>query len=108
MPHTIGRFQEAILATLVAAKGEATMAEIFEGLAAKGKQTTLGAICNTLDRMAAQNLVTRYKGDARPIRGGRSRYFYKITNAGRAAVIEAQHAAAPFVLPLPARNLIAG
>ena len=74
------------------AKAEATMRQISEVLAAKGKQTTPGAVCCALDRMAKQDLVTRRKSDPQPIRGGRSRYLYKLTARGRTAITELESA----------------
>jgi PadR family transcriptional regulator PadR len=55
---------------------------------------SFGAIYTVLDRIIAKKLVSRRKGEPIPERGGKARYFYKITSGGRAAVIKAQKAAA--------------
>jgi DNA-binding PadR family transcriptional regulator len=86
----LGRFEEAILLVLIGAKGEATTAEIYEALSKKLKKTSFGAIYTTLDRMGAKKFVTRRKGEPLAHRGGKARYYYKITSDGRAAVIESQ------------------
>ena len=86
----LGGFEEAVLLALVNAKGEPTIAEIYEILSDKLKRVSFGAIYTTLDRMGEKNFITRRKGSPLPERGGKARYYYKITNAGRAALIEKQ------------------
>ena len=88
----LGRFEEAVLLTLINTKREATVAEIYEELADKLKRVSFGAIYTTLDRMIEKRFVTRRKGEALPERGGKARYYYAITSHGRAAVIEAHTA----------------
>jgi len=46
--------------------------------------------------MGKKNFVTRRKGKPLPERGGKARYYYKITSKGRAAVIEARRSTAAF------------
>ncbi len=86
----LGRFEEAILLALINVKGEATIAEIYETLAGKLRRVSFGAIYTTLDRMTEKQFVVRRKGEPLPTRGGKARYYYKITSCGRLAVIEAQ------------------
>ncbi len=86
----LGRFEEAILLVLIGAKGEATTAGIYEVLSEKLKKVSFGAIYTTLDRMEDKKFVTRRKGEPLAHRGGKARYYYKITNGGRTAVIESQ------------------
>lgn len=86
----LGRFEEPVLLALINAKGELTIAEIYEVLADKVKRVSFGAIYTTLDRMAEKKFITRRKGAPLPERGGKARYYYKITNIGRAALIETQ------------------
>jgi PadR family transcriptional regulator, regulatory protein PadR len=89
----LGRFEEAVLMALFSG-GEATIADIYQVLADHKMARALGAIYTVLDRMIAKKFVTRRKGDSLPERGGKARYYYKITGGGRAAVMEAQKAAA--------------
>lgn len=97
----LGRFEEAILLVLTGAKGEATTAEIYEALSEKLKKVSFGAIYTTLDRMKEKKLVTRRKGEPLAYRGGKARYYYKITSNGRAAVIESQKLAAGWNFRIP-------
>jgi DNA-binding PadR family transcriptional regulator len=84
----LGRFEEAVLMALVSAKGDITIAEIYEILADKLKRVSFGAIYTTLDRMGEKKFITRRKGTPLPERGGKARYYYNITNIGRAALVE--------------------
>ena len=89
----LGRFEEAVLMALFNG-GEATIADIYQVLAEHKMARAFGAIYTTLDRMIDKKFVTRRKGDPLAERGGKARYYYKITGGGRAAVMEAQKAAA--------------
>jgi PadR family transcriptional regulator PadR len=97
----LGRFEEAILLVLIGANGEATTAEIYEALCEKLKRVSFGAIYTTLDRMGDKKLVARRKGEPLKHRGGKARYYYKITSGGRAAVIESQKLTAGWNFPIP-------
>jgi PadR family transcriptional regulator, regulatory protein PadR len=86
----LGSFEESVLLALINAKGELTIAEIYNVLADKLKRVSFGAIYTTLDRMGEKKFISRRKGAPLPERGGKARYYYKITNSGRAALIEKQ------------------
>lgn len=89
----LGRFEESILLALLAAPGEATTTDVYDALVKRLKHVSPGAIYTALDRMIAKKFVSRRKGDPLPERGGKARYYYKITKSGRTALIEAQNAA---------------
>jgi DNA-binding PadR family transcriptional regulator len=89
----LGRFEEAVLMALLRAKGEATIAEIYEFLVDNKMGRSFGAIYTTLDRMADKKFVTRRRGEPLPERGGKARYYYKISAGGRAALVETQKVA---------------
>jgi PadR family transcriptional regulator, regulatory protein PadR len=89
----LGRFEEAVLMALLSG-GEATIADIYQVLADHKMARAFGAIYTVLDRMIAKKFVTRRKGEPLAERGGKARYYYKITSGGRAAVMETQKAAA--------------
>lgn len=86
----LGRFEEAVLMVLVSAKGDMTIAEIYEVLADKLLRVSFGAIYTTLDRMGEKKFITRRKGTPLAERGGKARYYYKISTIGRAALVETQ------------------
>jgi PadR family transcriptional regulator, regulatory protein PadR len=95
----LGRFEEAVLMSLINAKGEATTADIYETLANKLTRVSFGAIYTTLDRMVDKKFVEVRKGEPLPERGGKARNFYRITSGGRAAVIDARRTTSALALP---------
>jgi PadR family transcriptional regulator, regulatory protein PadR len=59
-----------------------------------GRDYSVGAVYTTLQRLEDKGLVTSHASDPLPIRGGRSRRHFTITDAGACALGEAaQHAA---------------
>jgi PadR family transcriptional regulator, regulatory protein PadR len=102
----LGGFEEAVLLVLINAKGEATTAEIYDALAGKLKRVSFGAIYTTLDRMGEKKFVTRRKGAPLRERGGKARYYYKISNSGRAAVIEKQRISAAWASAVLADTIL--
>jgi PadR family transcriptional regulator, regulatory protein PadR len=98
----IGPFEEAILTVLIKANGEATTVDVYDALVGKLRRVSLGAIYTTLDRMREKKFIERRKGEPLPERGGKSRYYYKITNAGRAAVIDSRQIIAAIGVAVPA------
>ena len=89
----LGPSEHAILSGLQGLKGaEATTTEIYKMLSGRLKIASLGAIYLALDRMIKRKLIARRRGEPLPERGGKARYYYKITISGRAALIEAQKA----------------
>jgi PadR family transcriptional regulator, regulatory protein PadR len=101
----LGRFEEAILVALINAKGEATIADVYEALADKLQRgVSFGAIYTTLDRMLDKKFVEVRKGEPLPERGGKARNYYRVTSGGRAAVIAAQRTTSALALPSLAAN----
>jgi DNA-binding PadR family transcriptional regulator len=92
MARLLSPLHQHVLLAMIDAKGEVTTTGIYEALAARLKRVSLGAIYVTLDRLIEKKFITRRRGEPLPERGGKARYYYKITNSGRAAVIETQKA----------------
>ncbi len=53
-----------------------------------GRRVWIGPLYTTLAKLADQRLVTATMGDPLPVRGGRSRRYYKLTAAGSRALRE--------------------
>lgn len=51
---------------------------------------SVGAIYVPLERLTEKGYLTTYQGEPTPERGGRSKRFYQVTAAGRAALKETQ------------------
>ena len=86
----LGHFQEAILLILRNSDRELTTTDIYNALDGKLQRRSPGAIYTALSRMESAEQVTRRKGPSLPERGGKARYLYVITKAGRELVREAE------------------
>lgn len=53
------------------------------------KQPSLGAVYATLDRLEDKGLLGSWLSDPTPERGGRSKRFYRLEDAGKRALLEA-------------------
>jgi DNA-binding PadR family transcriptional regulator len=68
--------------------GEAYGMTIRRELAAHtGREVAVGAIYTALARLEARGLVESWLGDPTPERGGRAKRHYRVTAAGRRAVL---------------------
>lgn len=55
-----------------------------------GKEVSIGAVYTTLDRLEEKGLVGHYQSDPQPVRGGRSRKQFFMTDAGLTAILKTQ------------------
>jgi DNA-binding PadR family transcriptional regulator len=86
------------LSTLLAV---ASLAEDAYGLSIRrdltdrtGREYAAGAVYTTLQRLEDKGLLTSRAGTPLPVRGGRSRRYYRLTGAGARALREAERRAA--------------
>jgi DNA-binding PadR family transcriptional regulator len=88
---SLGQFEQLVL-TAILTLGEnaygVTIHAAVEDLS-KPKKAALGAVYATLDRLEDKSLITSWLSDPTPERGGRSRRYYKLEDAGAAALHEA-------------------
>lgn len=87
----IGEFEELILLSVKLGAEQASGVQIQESLEeVAGRTVSLGAIYAALERLERKQLVTSWLGDPTPVRGGRRKRYYALTDAGLAAVQEAR------------------
>ena len=55
-----------------------------------GRAVTIGAVYATLERLTDKALVRSIARERRPDRDGRARFFFEVTNDGRAALLDAE------------------
>ncbi len=80
-------FEELVLLCVLAAAPESYGASIQRVLEEEaGRSATLGAIHTALDRLTHKKLVTSAMGDTKPVRGGRRKRQYELTELGLAQV----------------------
>lgn len=93
MADLLGPFEQAVLLAIVQlredAYGRAILKHVQERL---GREVAAGAAHATLGRLEKKSLVTSRLGSGTPIRGGRSRRYYRATPAGVRALNDARAA----------------
>lgn len=79
----LGEFEILVLAALLHLKGEAYGVAIRQELEDRaGRETSIGAVYATLERLERKALVRTRMGEARPERGGRARRYFDIEPEG--------------------------
>ena len=81
--ENLGEFEELVLLCVRQLGREATGVVIQELLAERaGREVTLGAIYAVLDRTQRKGLSDSWLGEPTPVRGGRKKRHYGLTEAG--------------------------
>ncbi len=90
---SLGEFEQVVLLAILRLDDKAYGVTIRSEIAECTRRVpTPGALYTTLDRMEEKGIVRSWLGDATPQRGGRSKRYFVLTKAGRAALIDAQQA----------------
>jgi PadR family transcriptional regulator, regulatory protein PadR len=89
----LGAFEQFVLFALLRlgenAYGVTIRREIESGI---GKNTALGAVYTTLDRLEKKGFVSSREGDPTPERGGRAKRYFRIEAPGQAALARSEKA----------------
>jgi DNA-binding PadR family transcriptional regulator len=92
MKAYLGEFEELVLLTIVALGNEAYGVAIQQDIEKRCYRTiSIGALHSTITRLEEKGLLKSWMGGATAERGGRSKRFYEITQAGRKAVTETKN-----------------
>jgi DNA-binding PadR family transcriptional regulator len=90
---SLGEFEQIVLLAVLRLADDAYGVTIRSEIAkCTRREPSSGALYTTLDRMEEKGLVRSRLGDATPQRGGRAKRFFKLTPAGRAALVRTQRA----------------
>ncbi|HYF68691.1 MAG TPA: PadR family transcriptional regulator [Ohtaekwangia sp.] len=85
----LGEFEELVLLTIAALGKEAYGVSIQKDIEERCNRTiSIGALHSTITRLEEKGFLKSWVGGATKERGGRSKRFYEITNAGNRAVAE--------------------
>jgi DNA-binding PadR family transcriptional regulator len=93
--HYLGEFEEIVLLAIMRLRGNGygvSIRETVEEVA--GRNTSIGAMYTTLERLEQKGLISSHEGEPTPQRGGRAKRYYKIEGPGLRALNEAQRARA--------------
>jgi DNA-binding PadR family transcriptional regulator len=84
-------FEELVLLSVLIASPEAHGPSLQKVLAAEaGRDVSLGAIYTALERLTKKGLVSSELGEPTPVRGGRRKRHYTLTERGLEVVREAR------------------
>lgn len=79
----LGAFEQIVLLALVRLRNNAYGVTIRREIAERaGRDVSIGAIYTTLERMERKGLVTSFRGEPTPERGGRGKRYYAIAAPG--------------------------
>ncbi len=89
--NSLGSFEETILLALLALRENAYGVTIRQAVErATGRDTSIGAVYATLDRLEDKGYVSSRQGEATAERGGRAKRYFKIEGSGETALKEAE------------------
>jgi PadR family transcriptional regulator PadR len=89
MKEYLGEFEELVLLTIAALGDEAYGVSIQKSIEERcNRSISIGALHSTITRLEEKSYLKSWVGGATKERGGRSKRYYEITQAGRKAVAE--------------------
>ncbi|TXH27303.1 MAG: PadR family transcriptional regulator [Cyclobacteriaceae bacterium] len=87
----LGELEELVLLTIAALGEEAYGVSIQQDLENRcNRNISIGALHSTITRLEEKGFLKSWVGGATQERGGRSKRFYEITQAGKKAVAESK------------------
>ena len=91
MKTYLGELEELVLLTIATLGEEAYGVSIQQDLENRcNRNISIGALHSTITRLEEKGFLKSWLGGATQERGGRSKRFYEITQAGKKAVAEAK------------------
>lgn len=89
--HYLGEFEELVLLTVAALDGDAYGVSIQQDLETRCKRSiSIGALHSTITRLEEKGFLKSWTGGATQERGGRSKRYFEVTQAGKKALTEAK------------------
>lgn len=89
--QNLGEFEETVLLWVTIQNEEAYGLSIAKAIEEEmGRSITLSSVHTALYRLEEKGLVESKMGDAAPVRGGRRKRIFVITNSGKEALLQAR------------------
>ena len=89
----LGEFEHIIILALLRLGDDAYGMRVRQEIEQRaGRETSIGAVYSTLDRLETKGLVESHTGDATAERGGRAKRIFKATSKGIQALERSQQA----------------
>ena len=87
----LGEFEQLVLLALLRLGKEAYGMTVRRELEETARRkATLGSVYGTLDRLEEKGLVTSWRADPEPVRGGHPRRYFQVTAEGELALRRSQ------------------
>lgn len=87
MSEHLGQFEEIVLLAILRLGEQAYGAKIRQTVAeAVKRDTSIGAIYATLDRLERKGYLSSWQGEATPERGGRAKRYFRVEDEGMQAL----------------------
>jgi DNA-binding PadR family transcriptional regulator len=79
----LGKFEQAVLRTILSLRNDTYGVPLQSELTRqRGKEYSSAQLYTTLERLEAKGMLSSRLSEARPIRGGRARKFFSVTEIG--------------------------
>lgn len=89
--YYLGEFEELVLLTVAALGDNAYGVSIQEDIETRCKRSiSIGALHSTITRLEEKGFLKSWTGGATQERGGRSKRYFEVTQAGKKALTEAK------------------
>jgi len=89
----LGEFEHVLLLALIRLAEQAYGTNIRSLLSNVIKRdVSIGALYATLERLENKGLISSFKGESTPERGGRAKRYFEVTAKGKLALKRAKHA----------------
>jgi len=90
--HYLGEFEQIVLLAVARLGDKAYGVPIRHEIAKRGgRETSVGALYSTLDRIEAKGYVHSWFADPTPQRGGRSKRYFRLTAEGVEALANSKN-----------------
>jgi DNA-binding PadR family transcriptional regulator len=87
----LGEFEQLVVLSLLRLDNEGYGMLVRRELEqTTGREVTIGAVYGTLDRLEEKGLVSSWRSEPDPVRGGRSRRYFRVEPEGEAALARAR------------------
>lgn len=91
MPASLSDLEHLVLLAVLQVGDDAYGTAIADLLAERAnRRVTVGTLYNTLVRLEEEGLAESEMGDPTPVRGGKAKRLYRVTEKGREALSEAR------------------
>lgn len=90
--NPVGEFEHLVLLAVARVGDEAYGMTVRREIESRtGRDVSIGSVYRTLSRLASKGLLSsRRESEPTPVRGGRARRFFRLTEEGRTALVESR------------------